>query len=131
MHQPDYSISTPENVDLHLEIAGLGNRLLAQLIDGAIQLAVGLAFVLIGVIVAVAVAASGLDSKTKGILYAVIIMFIIFIIFILQNGYFLVFEAIWHGQTPGKKGGRNQGNRAKRTTDRLVGIDYPQSHAPD
>ena len=25
MQQPDYSISTPENVDLHLEIAGLGN----------------------------------------------------------------------------------------------------------
>jgi uncharacterized RDD family membrane protein YckC len=103
MHQPDYSISTPENVDLHLEIAGLGNRLLAQLIDGAIQLAVGLFFVLIGVIFAVGVTASGLDSKTKSILYAVIIMVIIFVLFILQNGYFLVFEGIWRGQTPGKK----------------------------
>jgi uncharacterized RDD family membrane protein YckC len=103
MHQPDYSISTPENVDLHLEIAGLGNRLLAQLIDGAIQLAVGLFFILLGVIAAVVVTASGLDSKTKSIFYAVIIMVIIFIIFVLQNGYFLVFEGIWRGQTPGKK----------------------------
>ena len=33
MHSPDYSISTPENVDLHLELAGIGNRILAILID--------------------------------------------------------------------------------------------------
>jgi uncharacterized RDD family membrane protein YckC len=103
MHQPDYSISTPENVDLHLEIAGLGNRLLAQLIDGVIMLAIGLFFLVIGVIFAVVVAASGLDSKTKSIFYAVIVMVIIFILFILQNGYFLVFEGAWRGQTPGKK----------------------------
>jgi uncharacterized RDD family membrane protein YckC len=38
MQQPDYSISTPENVDLHLEIAGVGNRLLAQLVDSLINL---------------------------------------------------------------------------------------------
>ncbi len=103
MHQPDYSISTPENVDLHLEIAGLGNRLLAQLIDGAIMLGVSLVFVAFGVGAAIFITASDLDSKTKSIFYAVIIMVIIFVIFILQNGYFLIFEGIWRGQTPGKR----------------------------
>jgi uncharacterized RDD family membrane protein YckC len=103
MHQPDYSISTPENVDLHLEIAGLGNRLLAQLIDGCIMLGVSIFFVLIGVTAALVVGASELDSKTKSIFYAVIVMVMIFLIFVLQNGYFLVFEGIWRGQTPGKR----------------------------
>jgi len=103
MHQPDYSISTPENVDLHLEIAGLGNRLLAQLIDGAIMLGVFLFILLIGVIFAVVVGAGGLDSKTKSILFAVIALVVIMLLFVLQNGYFMVFEGLWRGQTPGKR----------------------------
>ena len=103
MHQPDYSISTPENVDLHLEIAGLGNRLLAQLIDGLIMLGVFLFVLFIGVIAALVVSAAGLDSKSKSIFLAVIVMVFIFFLFVLQNGYFLVFEGMWHGQTPGKK----------------------------
>jgi len=103
MHQPDYSISTPENVDLHLEIAGLGNRLLAQLLDGCIMLGVAILVLLVGVIGAAVITRTDLDSKTKGIIYAVIAMAIILLIFILQNAYFLVFEGVWHGQTPGKK----------------------------
>ncbi|MBU6455612.1 MAG: RDD family protein [Cyanobacteria bacterium REEB67] len=103
MHQPDYSISTPENVDLHLEIAGLGNRLLAQLIDGLILLCVIIVIVLVGVVAAIGVSAAGMDSKTRSILLAVIAMVAVLTIFVIQNGYFLIFEGVWHGQTPGKK----------------------------
>ncbi|MBS1988986.1 MAG: RDD family protein [Cyanobacteria bacterium SZAS LIN-2] len=103
MHQPDYSISTPENVDLHLEIAGLGNRLLAQLIDGAIMLGVFLFILLVGVLCAFVVTAGSFDSQTKSILFAVILMIIIFLLFVVQYGYFVVFEGLWRGQTPGKR----------------------------
>jgi uncharacterized RDD family membrane protein YckC len=103
MQQPDYSISTPENVDLHLEIAGLGNRLLAQLFDGFILTVVGFFIILLGVIAAFVVHSTISDSKMQGIAFAVIVLVVLVSIFTLQYGYFLVFEGAWRGQTPGKK----------------------------
>jgi len=103
MQQPDYSISTPENVDLHLEIAGLGNRLLAQLVDGLISVAVTLAVLLIGLILAVLVYSLPMALQTRNIWLAVIAMIAIFIVFILINCYFIFFEGFWQGQTPGKR----------------------------
>lgn len=103
MQQPDYSISTPENVDLHLEIAGLGNRLLAQLVDSLINLLTAFIVIIIALITGYLISTSPLDAQSKNIWYGVLAMISIFIIFIQLNCYFIVFEAIWQGQTPGKK----------------------------
>jgi uncharacterized RDD family membrane protein YckC len=103
MQQPDYSISTPENVDLHLEIAGLGNRLLAQLVDSLINLLTAFIVIVSALITGFLISTSPLDAQSKNIWYGVLAMISIFIIFIQLNCYFIVFEAIWQGQTPGKK----------------------------
>lgn len=101
--EPDYSISTPENVDLHLEIAGIGNRLLAQLIDGLIESCIVLFLVLLAAIAAFAVSTMPMDNRTRSIVYAVLVMVTVLLIFVLQNCYFIVLEAMNQGQTPGKK----------------------------
>lgn len=91
-------------MDLHLELAGTGNRILAQLID----------FLIIGLVVLAMLVISALacgllwsqnfmDPKTKGVVMAVLAMFLIFLIFVLLNCYFIFFEGLWQGQTPGKK----------------------------
>ncbi|CAN5272466.1 hypothetical protein BH11CYA1_BH11CYA1_29300 [soil metagenome] len=103
MQQPDYSISTPENVDLHLEIAGLGNRLLAQLVDSLINVLTAFAVIIAALITGYLISNMPIDAQTKTIWYGVLAMISIFIIFIQVNCYFIVFEAIWQGQTPGKK----------------------------
>lgn len=91
-------------MDLHLEIAGVGNRILAQLIDFMI---IGVVVTMLVVVAALACFAitstAALDSKTKGVVIAVLAMFMIFLIFVLLNCYFIFFEGLWQGQTPGKK----------------------------
>jgi uncharacterized RDD family membrane protein YckC len=104
MSAPNYSISTPENVDLHLELAGCGNRILAGLIDKLLTLLVILAVVLIcstAYYLADTLLSKG--AQLKSILLIAITVFLILSIFIINFGYFIFFEASWQGQTPGKK----------------------------
>ena len=103
MHTPDYSISTPENVDLHLEIAGLGNRLLAQLIDGFLIFCIMVILILLGVVMALVTNNLTTDTRMRSIIVGVMIMVLVLFMFLLQNGYFFLFEGLWQGQTPGKK----------------------------
>lgn len=103
MQQPDYSISTPENVDLHLELAGMGNRLLAQLLDALVQLAVSLLVIIAALAAACIVFAMGLDSNAKNLAYSVIALVVILLLFFMQGAYFIILEGAWKGQTPGKK----------------------------
>jgi len=103
MQNPDYSISTPENVDLHLELAGLGNRILAGLIDQTICF---LLIVIMGLSawgVFTLVSMSAMPSHVKSIAYGFIIMVLIFGSFIIHFGFHMFFEGSWQGQTPGKR----------------------------
>jgi uncharacterized RDD family membrane protein YckC len=103
MQSPDYSISTPENVDLHLELAGIGNRVLATLIDTLIAwtviITIGLAFILVGFILD----QTKVLSLPHNTLLMVTAMIAIFVAFVINFGYNIFFEGIWQGQTPGKK----------------------------
>ncbi len=103
MHNPDYSISTPENVDLHLELAGLGNRILAGLIDQTICVLVIVTMGLAAWGVFTLVSMSAMPSHVKGIAYGFIIMVLIFGSFVVNFGYHMFFEGTWQGQTPGKR----------------------------
>jgi len=99
------NIETPEQVDIHFPVAGIGSRFVAILIDHVIQF---LVYVLIFIAIAIWAASLGpqklgaatdkLDTAGKWF-----IAFIIFINFCLLWGYFALFEAYWQGQTPGKR----------------------------
>jgi uncharacterized RDD family membrane protein YckC/uncharacterized membrane protein SpoIIM required for sporulation len=91
-------IETPEHVLLDLEIAGVGSRLLAAVIDSAIVAAIMLA----GALLVVVLGSFGLvPSSALG--RAWIAALAIGLGFALGNGYFILFEGLRGGQTPGKR----------------------------
>ncbi|HVM09736.1 MAG TPA: RDD family protein [Acidimicrobiales bacterium] len=85
-------IVTPEAVVLEFETAGVGSRLVAGLIDVAVQAALLLA-VLFG---AGAVAATGLDAGGLGAAVFYVLVFLV------TFGYPIAFESLWRGRTLGK-----------------------------
>jgi uncharacterized RDD family membrane protein YckC len=95
-------VSTGESVAFSYELAGLGSRFLAVFIDTAIQIAVAVA-----VLAAFAIVGSGLPKQTDphvGRLgWAIFIALIVLATFLLFFGYFIIFELLWNGQTPGKR----------------------------
>ncbi len=103
MTTPDYSISTPENVDLHLELAGIGNRVLAVLIDTTIIGVVIGCIAIVGCIIAILLDQAGLDGDVRNLALLVVVMISVFIAFFINFGYHIFFEGVWMGQTPGKK----------------------------
>ncbi len=95
--QDQLSIDTPELVALEFPVAGLGSRALAVAIDSCIQ---GIVFlgVLFGAALLVGHAA---PRATRSPLWMEAL--VILIPFLLQWGYFALFEGLWNGQTPGKR----------------------------
>jgi uncharacterized RDD family membrane protein YckC len=89
-------IDTPEQIPLEFPLAGIGSRFLALALDTLIQFAAG---VVLG-IVALAVGLTSSKLPTHG---AWTLALMVFLGFLLQSGYFAFFEAIWNGQTPGKR----------------------------
>lgn len=88
-------IETPERVELHYVLANVGNRFLAAAIDHLIQ--VGLGFVVL--LLAGAFSGGGLFA-TMGVWAAALAVLAVFAIY---WGYFVAFETLWSGQTPGKR----------------------------
>lgn len=90
-------IETPEQTSLDFPLAGIGSRFLAMAADTAIQFVAG---GLLALVVALA---------TPGFLWfgnitaqwALALLFLA--LFLIYSGYFAFFEAIWNGQTPGKR----------------------------
>ena len=85
-----HEVMTTEKVPFSYRVAGLGSRFLAWLID----LGVILFLAFVGFVVA-SVAAVG----RPGLGLAIVAVWT----FVLQWGYFVLFEWLWHGQTPGKR----------------------------
>jgi uncharacterized RDD family membrane protein YckC len=90
------TIETPELIPLEFPLAGVGSRFLAIALDSLIQLAAGVAVVIVGLLLVV----PGHSSHRKNVWVASV--GIIFF-FLLQFGYFTFFESLWNGQTPGKR----------------------------
>jgi len=97
------SIDTPEQVDLRFNVAGIGSRFVAALLDGLLILAFLLAEFLLIFAVAAASAISHSGSKGETWVEHWATAILIFVNFVLLWGYFTIFEAWWHGQTPGKR----------------------------
>ena len=96
MTAPDQlSIETPEQVALEFPLAGVGSRFLAVAIDMLLQIAIGAVVVL-----AVAGTWAVLRLEGAGDWFAAVL---VIAAFVLIYGYYALFEAFWHGQTPGKR----------------------------
>lgn len=98
------TIRTPESIDLEFVLAGIGSRAVALVID---YLCLGLAFVALVLVFTVVMAqATELDVWIPGLeqtlgLWALAIFLVLS--FALYVGYFVLFETLWFGQTPGKR----------------------------
>jgi uncharacterized RDD family membrane protein YckC len=98
------SIATPELVAIEFPLAGLGSRFVAILLDYLLQ---GAAVILL--IIIVAIVSSGVHTGTTSTPSSSPnaakwgIAIVIAIPFLLEWGYFSLFEAFWRGQTPGKR----------------------------
>lgn len=92
-------IDTPENVAFGYQVAGLGSRFLATLLDTLIT-------VLLQVIVTIAffVVINGLDNRdASGSLSAWVYAAYGIVNFLFYWGYYIFFEMLWNGQSPGKR----------------------------
>jgi uncharacterized RDD family membrane protein YckC len=94
----ELAVETPEHVELYFALASVGNRFLACAIDHIIQLLM-IFFILLGARFS-EISLAALETRF-GINW--IIAGTILITFIIGFGYFVIFETVWSGQTPGKR----------------------------
>jgi uncharacterized RDD family membrane protein YckC len=97
------NIDTPEQVELEFSVAGVGSRFVAALLDSLIVFAFFFFQVLVLVMIGAAAAASNVKSNGDSEAGKWFLALIIFIDFVVFWGYYGLFEAYWHGQTPGKR----------------------------
>src|SRR5579859_375830 len=117
MEQPlpdsELVVATPERVSFGYQVAGLGTRAIAQLLD---------LLIVFGILVALSLAAGGVTAFTGSALAGELILIIGG--FITVFGYFWASEAMWSGQTLGKKAFRLRavGDRGEPLTFLQAGI---------
>jgi uncharacterized RDD family membrane protein YckC len=117
MHEPlpdrDLVVATPERVSFDYRIAGLGTRAIAQCLD---------LLILAGVLIALLFTAAGIGVTTGNATIANLLFALA--AFALVFGYFWLSEAIWSGQTVGKKVFRLRaiGDRGEPLTFAQAGI---------
>jgi len=112
------TIQTPESVRFQYVLAGIGSRAAAYLLDTAIRyLAILCIFVvasLLGSLLPGLVPTGMLLNLSRTWILALAVL----AYGIVDLGYFIFFEALWNGQTPGK---RKQGLRVVRISGQPVG----------
>ena len=104
----EYTIETPENVTFGYEVAGIGARFIAALID-TVLLGVGL--LLLNILLAVLLSLIGsdalvlfdLEAQEPGWIEGLVIALYALLNFAVLWGYYILFELLWNGQTPGKR----------------------------
>lgn len=97
-----YRVETPEQLGLEYDLAGLGTRGLAALVDAFILSMSAWIFFCIG-IVALAGIVSAVPGLDDGITGAIALAILVLLIFTYVWGYYVFFETVWRGQTPGKQ----------------------------
>jgi uncharacterized RDD family membrane protein YckC len=99
------SIETPELVGIEFPLAGIGSRCVALLVDSFVQGFSFVVFLIITIFIFAALPRTATvphdTPSADPAKWAIALM--ILIPFLLQWGYFALFEAFWNGQTPGKR----------------------------
>ncbi len=95
-------IETPEHVQFSYELAGLGSRFLALVLDTLIQGA-GLLVVLILLSAANQILNWIVPDLGEVAGLPITMLIVVFSVELVRLAYFVVFELIWNGQTPGKR----------------------------
>ncbi|TAF05936.1 MAG: RDD family protein [Nostocales cyanobacterium] len=94
--------STPESVELEFTLAGIGSRAWALIIDYQI-LALSLAlFITVGLTISSQLIDIGSDIFGPGFALWMTAIAVL-VVFLIYTGYFVFFETVWQGQTPGKR----------------------------
>ena len=92
-----YTIDTPENIEFAYDIAGIGSRFLAAIID---TLLIGMAQVVIFLLIGLTISTLDLRSNATG---SVVLALGTLLAFVILWGYYIAFELLWNGQSPGKR----------------------------
>ncbi|MEH2384007.1 MAG: RDD family protein [Nostoc sp.] len=109
------TFQTPESVELEFTLAGIGNRALALLIDYTVLAVTLLVFFLTWTVFSTQLL-NFFEAQNLGIWLIAIFFIIAFAIYI---SYFVFFETLWFGQTPGKRIAKI---RVVRDDGRLIGL---------
>jgi uncharacterized RDD family membrane protein YckC len=100
------TIETPEHIEIEFIIAGIGSRCVAYVVDRLIQ--VGLVIALVAVLVLIAYVGSRVHDLTHALdevlkwLGSWVVAVGILGYGLISLGYFVFFEYLWNGSTPGK-----------------------------
>ena len=103
MASADYTVLTPERVSLQYDIAGIGSRGAAVLVDTALQLISLIVLMLVSSFaIGFGLTQAGLPITDAGA-GALVVGLYVLATFLVTAGYFMLFEILWSGQTPGKR----------------------------
>src|SRR5262245_33277739 len=92
-----YTIDTPENIEFAYDIAGIGSRFLAAIIDTVIIVVAEVVVLLAGGLILSSLGSGA--SAANSILIAIGAL----VGFVILWGYYIAFELLWNGQSPGKR----------------------------
>lgn len=98
MLRDEIELISPESLVLQLEVGGVGSRFLAIFVDSILQ---GVLYVLIFLagFGTLELTARTLEAKAYSLAGAIVIL----LVFVVHWGYFVLFETLWNGQSPGKR----------------------------
>ncbi len=95
-----YTLETPENIEVHFDLAGLGTRFCAMLVDTLLLAGVTVLLLLVMAMLDFSVFAA---FESKGGVKWVTAVILAVVVTLFWGGYFILFEWLMRGQTPGKK----------------------------
>lgn len=93
-------VRTPESVELEFTLAGIGNRTIALIVDYLIWGALLIGVLMVWLILSVQIQQYFPNTRNIEMWLTAISILLSFAIY---TGYFVLFETLWQGQTPGKR----------------------------
>lgn len=118
-----YVMTTPENIPISYELAGVGSRFVAALLDMFIVLVVqtGLLFVAaITLPLGAMLRNLGVGGPFLSTFSASVLAIVLLLSFALLLGYPLLFEIVWNGRHPGSAGRWQSNHRLGRRDSQRV-----------
>jgi uncharacterized RDD family membrane protein YckC len=92
-------IQTPENVAFDYQIAGIGSRFLASLLDTTIVVFLQVVILIVVTLIIQSVDGSVFSDQISAWVYAIFGL----VAAVFYWGYYVFFEMLWNGQSPGKR----------------------------